>query len=347
MPRRVDGGRAGRGAGRRRAAGSARPPREQQVGGGAGLGAVGGRRPHRRRLFDEIAPARAGSIDAPAGLARPKVLVRVTPGVEAHTHEFVRTGQEDTKFGFSVASGAAAEAVAALELCRGSSWSASTPTSAARSSTSAPSSEAAEVLGAFFAPLDLAELVRRRRTRRRLRERRAGADAQAEWATATTRGLRGGRRGPGDAGDRRAGPVDRGDGRHHAATGSARSRSCPAIRTYVAVDGGMSDNPRPVLYGSGYEAFLPARRRAARPKRGPGRRQALRDRRRRRGRGPPARRPGASATSSPRRSPARTATRWPRTTTRSRGPPVVFVADGRARVVVRRETIDDLLRLDA
>jgi diaminopimelate decarboxylase len=27
------------------------------------------------------------------------------------------------------------------------------------------------------------------------------------------------------------------------------------IRTYVSVDGGMSDNPRPVLYGSGYEAF--------------------------------------------------------------------------------------------
>ena len=30
-----------------------------------------------------------------------------------------------------------------------------------------------------------------------------------------------------------------------------------SIRTYLAVDGGMSDNPRPVLYGSGYEAFLP------------------------------------------------------------------------------------------
>ena len=29
------------------------------------------------------------------------------------------------------------------------------------------------------------------------------------------------------------------------------------VRTYVSVDGGMSDNPRPVLYGSGYETFLP------------------------------------------------------------------------------------------
>ena len=37
------------------------------------------------------------------------------------------------------------------------------------------------------------------------------------------------------------------------------------MRTYVAVDGGMSDNPRPVLYGSGYEAFLPAGRRRRPP----------------------------------------------------------------------------------
>ena len=36
-------------------------------------------------------------------------------------------------------------------------------------------------------------------------------------------------------------------------------KNIPGVRTYVAVDGGMSDNPRPVLYGSGYEAFLPAR----------------------------------------------------------------------------------------
>jgi diaminopimelate decarboxylase len=47
----------------------------------------------------------------PAG---PKVLVRVTPGIEAHTHEYVMTGQDDSKFGFGLASGAAAEAVARL-----------------------------------------------------------------------------------------------------------------------------------------------------------------------------------------------------------------------------------------
>ena len=46
--------------------------------------------------------------------ARPRVLVRITPGVEAHTHEYVMTGQEDSKFGFSLASGAAADAIARL-----------------------------------------------------------------------------------------------------------------------------------------------------------------------------------------------------------------------------------------
>jgi diaminopimelate decarboxylase len=43
---------------------------------------------------------------------RPKVLVRVTVGVEAHTHEFIATAHEDQKFGFSLSTGQAAEAVA-------------------------------------------------------------------------------------------------------------------------------------------------------------------------------------------------------------------------------------------
>lgn len=43
------------------------------------------------------------------------VLVRVTVGVEAHTHEFIATAHEDQKFGFSMAGPAAADAVAAVE----------------------------------------------------------------------------------------------------------------------------------------------------------------------------------------------------------------------------------------
>lgn len=34
-------------------------------------------------------------------------------------------------------------------------------------------------------------------------------------------------------------------------------KEVPGIRTYVACDGGFVDNPRPALYGSGYETFLP------------------------------------------------------------------------------------------
>src|SRR5207237_8508593 len=43
-------------------------------------------------------------------------------------------------------------------------------------------------------------------------------------------------------------------------------KEIPDVRTYVAVDGGMSDNPRPVLYGSGYEAFLPRLTLSERPR---------------------------------------------------------------------------------
>ena len=43
-------------------------------------------------------------------------------------------------------------------------------------------------------------------------------------------------------------------------------KDVPGVRTYVAVDGGMSDNPRPVLYGSGYETFLPRAAGADRPR---------------------------------------------------------------------------------
>jgi diaminopimelate decarboxylase len=58
--------------------------------------------------FEEI--ARLAYFAEAAG-RRPRVLVRVTTGVEAHTHEFMATAHDDQKFGFSMASGAADEAV--------------------------------------------------------------------------------------------------------------------------------------------------------------------------------------------------------------------------------------------
>jgi diaminopimelate decarboxylase len=54
---------------------------------------------------------------------RQRILLRLTPGIEAHTHESIATAHEDVKFGFSIASGAAWAAILAvrqhpsLELC--------------------------------------------------------------------------------------------------------------------------------------------------------------------------------------------------------------------------------------
>ena len=44
------------------------------------------------------------------------VIIRVTPGVEAHTHEFIATAHEDQKFGFSLATGAAWRAIEEVQV---------------------------------------------------------------------------------------------------------------------------------------------------------------------------------------------------------------------------------------
>ncbi|MFE5810436.1 diaminopimelate decarboxylase [Streptomyces sp. NPDC056491] len=58
--------------------------------------------------FQEI--ARVAHIAREQGVRQP-VQIRVTVGVEAHTHEFIATAHEDQKFGIAVADGSAAEAV--------------------------------------------------------------------------------------------------------------------------------------------------------------------------------------------------------------------------------------------
>lgn len=54
--------------------------------------------------------ARLGFLAEQRGV-RARVLLRVTTGVEAHTHEYIATAHDDQKFGFALTSGAAAEAV--------------------------------------------------------------------------------------------------------------------------------------------------------------------------------------------------------------------------------------------
>lgn len=61
--------------------------------------------------FDEI--DRVERVAARLGVVA-RVMVRVTVGVEAHTHEYIATAHEDQKFGFSLAQGVAAKAVEAI-----------------------------------------------------------------------------------------------------------------------------------------------------------------------------------------------------------------------------------------
>jgi diaminopimelate decarboxylase len=64
-----------------------------------------------------------------------KAVVRVTPGVEAHTHEFVQTGQEDSKFGFTLGEGSRSRRSGARWSYPGASSSASTRISGRRYSS--------------------------------------------------------------------------------------------------------------------------------------------------------------------------------------------------------------------
>lgn len=66
--------------------------------------------------FFEI--ARLDAVTQERGVTQP-VMIRTTVGVEAHTHEFIATAHEDQKFGFSVASGDAGEAVRRVLKCDG------------------------------------------------------------------------------------------------------------------------------------------------------------------------------------------------------------------------------------
>ena len=70
-----------------------------------------GVRSHRRRQLRRARPPRR----PPRRRARPvpDVLLRITPGVHAHTHDYIATGQDDSKFGFNLANGDAARAVRA------------------------------------------------------------------------------------------------------------------------------------------------------------------------------------------------------------------------------------------
>jgi diaminopimelate decarboxylase len=295
--------------------------------------------------FDEI--DRLAALTAPGAgtpARRPAVLVRVTPGVEAHTHEFVRTGQADSKFGFGLASGAATEAVARLRALPGVNVLGVHAHIGSQIFRVESFGDEVEALVGFFAPLGLGELC-------------VGgglgvayvagesAPSLSEWAGIVRVACR--RAGlPGEV------RVTAEPGRSIVGTAGltlyrvGTIKELPGLRTYVAVDGGMSDNPRPVLYGSGYEAFLPRepdafRTRAVRVvgKHCESGDVVVAD----------ARVPADTSVGDVLATPVTGAYGYSMASNYNKvpRPAVVFVADGVARVVVRRETLDDLIRQDA
>lgn len=274
-----------------------------------------------------------------AGLPVPRVQVRVTPGIHAHTHDYIATGQDDSKFGFNLANG---DALAAVERIRGSGAAELVGVHCHIGSNVFEASSfarAAEVMAEFFAPLGLPELT--------LGGGLGVAYVAGEEAASLTEW------------GRVLGKVTSGidarvlvePGRSIVASAAitvyevGTIKRIPGIRTYVAVDGGMSDNPRPVLYGSGYEALLVRSADAERT-------ETVRIVGKHCESGDVlifnASVPADIAVGDLLAMPVTGAYGHSMGSNYNKvlRPPVVFVRDGDARQVVRRETYDDLLRTD-
>ena len=209
--------------------------------------------------FDEM--DRLDSLHAATGTV-PRVLIRITPGVEAHTHEFISTGQDDSKFGFTVSTGLAAAAVERAMASDSVELVGLHAHIGSQVFEVEAFSRAVEVLVEFAGPFGLPELS-------------VGGGlgvpyVEGETAPTITEWAAGIRAACGAAGVTSG--ISAEPGRAIVAAAAVTLyrvgtvKELPGLRTYVAVDGGMSDNPRPVLYGSGYETFLPRAADAERPR---------------------------------------------------------------------------------
>jgi len=273
------------------------------------------------------------------GLPVPNVLIRITPGVEAHTHEYIATGRDDSKFGFTVSTGLAETAIERAK---------ESPSMCLRGIHAHIGSQvfrvdsfarAAEVIAAVGQPHGLDEVSVGGGLGVPYVIGEEGSSITA-WANVVHDAL-------GAAGV--TARVLAEPGRSIAASAAitvytvGTIKQLEGIRTYVAVDGGMSDNPRPVLYGSGYESFLPGAPAADRDMavRIVGKHCESGDVLVREGWVPATIEVGDLL-----------ATPVTGAYGHSMGsnynavlrPPVVFCKDGNARLVIRRETMEDLVR---
>lgn len=271
---------------------------------------------------------------------QPNVLIRINPGVEVHTHRYVATGNRDSKFGFPTWTADGEQAVGlakadpalnfmGLHMHVGS-FVLSTETFLA----------ALKSVHRFVERVNPEVLV----VGGGLGARYLNSDScptLEEWSIAILEWCRMEELScrvlaePGRALVARAaitlytvgGVTEKGD------------------RTFVSVDGGMSDNPRPLLYGSGYEVFNAGKPLAERTNRVDlvGRHCESGDTLVRDGLLPVDTQVGdivcTPVTGAYGYSMASNYNMMPR-------PPIVFVKDREERLVVRRETVDDLMSLD-
>jgi len=292
-----------------------------------------------------------------ADRSRQAVLIRINPGIEPGTHAAVATGQEGSKFGFSVASGAAR---AAIERLRRVSSPLDLVGLHAHIGSQVLDISGIERTVDVLAPLLLEAGLNEMCVGGGLGVAYTATDENTpsiiDWARTVHRACR-------RAGVPPSIRVTAEPGRSIAAaaaitiytigtikpiaTCGGRTTHSPieSVRTYVGVDGGMSDNPRPALYGSHYEAFLPREASACRP-------FAVKVVGKHCESGdvlvPDAQLPEDTAVGDVLAIPVTGAYCHSMASSYNKvlRPPVVFVNDGSYRIVTRRETYRDLLRLD-
>jgi diaminopimelate decarboxylase len=201
--------------------------------------------------FDEIERLRALIADGALGDRAPDgqpVLLRVTPDVRGETHEKISTGQADSKFGFAMAdAGAAIERVSASP---GLSLRGLHAHIGSQLLELAPFRRAGEELARLgdFPLLDIGGGLGVSYT-----EEQPLPPSVEDYVGAVVAGVRAG----GFPAERRL-LIE--PGRALCANAAVTLYTIESVkqnvRCWVAVDGGMSDNLRPMLYGAGYEAQL-------------------------------------------------------------------------------------------
>ncbi len=202
--------------------------------------------------FDEI--ERIERLHA-EGFPAPRVQLRITPGLHVETHAYVSTGQDDSKFGFNLNNG---DAHRAVERARSSSAMDLVGIHCHIGSnvvTVANFEDAWRLMVELFKPLSLPEITLGGGLGVAYTSTDVAPTMQ-EWAEVLKRATTALPAGT-------AVYVEPGRSIVAAAGVTVYSvgtvKPIDGIRTYISVDGGMSDNPRPMMYGSVYEVFDPQR----------------------------------------------------------------------------------------